>query len=502
MDTWTGLLQGLSTALTPGNLLAVTIGVLVGMVIGVLPGLGPTATMAMLLPVTFTMEPTTAVIMLAGIYYGSMYGGTITTILVNVPGEVASVVTALDGYALARQGRAGPALGIAAVGSFIGGVVAVLALVVLATPLIELSRNFGPPEIFLIALIGLALVVAIASGRPVRAMIAACVGLVVATVGQDPLTGVGRFTFGSLELNSGIDIVAVAMGLFGIGEIVYRMKGAETPVKVPRGLRGAYPTRGDLVASAPAIARGSVIGSLIGLLPGGGGVLSSMTSYAVEKRLAKKPERFGKGAIEGVAGPETANNAGSQTGFLPLLTLGLPTSAVMALVYGALQIQGITPGPKFVQDSPEIFWGIIASMLIGNAILLFLNVPLMGAFAQLLRVPMVVIGVVTIMISLVGVYALNNEPFDVLVAICAGVIGYFMRRWGYEAGPVVLAGIIGVLLEVNLRRMMSMSTNGLGILLERPLTIGLLIIFGAAIVLSILAVRRGRKGFDINEGAD
>lgn len=487
-----GLIDGLSVALTPTNLLLVLIGVVIGMIVGVLPGLGPTATIAMLLPVTFTLDPASAVIMLAGIYYGAMYGGTVTAVLVKVPGEVASVVTTFDGYVLATKGRAGSALGVAAIGSFVGGLLSVVFLVALAQPVANLASEFGPPELFLIALLGLLLVLAIASGSLIKAALMASLGLLITTVGQDPLAGSPRFTFGSLELLGGLDIVAVAMGVFGIGEALSQLTRHDPPI-TPVGVRSAFPTRADLRASRGPILRGSVIGSVLGVIPGSGGVIPPMASYAVERRLAKDPSRFGKGAIEGVAGPETANNAGSQTSFLPLLTLGLPTSMVMALMFGALLLQGITPGPTLVTDHPDVFWGIIASMLLGNIILLVLNLPLAGVFAQLLRIRPSVIGIVTILVTLLGVYSIGNSVFDVWTAIVAGAIGFALTRAGFELGPLVLAAILGPLLEKNLRISLTMGDGSAAIFVERPIAVVLCVLIVLAVASASVKVLRNRR---------
>jgi putative tricarboxylic transport membrane protein len=496
MNALDGLAQGFGVAMTPGNLLIVLLGVTIGMVVGVLPGLGPTATIAILLPVTFSMEPASAIIMLAGIYYGAMYGGTITAVLVKVPGEVASVITTFDGYAMARQGRAGSALGVAAIGSFIGGVGATALLVLLAAPMVAVATKFGPPELFLVAALGVLLVLAIASGSLVKAALMAGLGFLLATVGQDPIDGSPRFTFGTPELLGGLDIVAIAMGLFGLGEVLHQLHTSKT-TEQRVAVHSAYPTRQDLRQSAGPIARGSVIGSVLGLIPGGGSVLPPMASYAVERRRAKDPSRFGKGAIEGVAGPESANNAGAQTSFLPLLTLGLPTSSVMALVFGALLLQGVTPGPALVSDHPDIFWGIIASMFIGNLILLLMNLPLVGLFAQLLKIKPTIIGLITIIVTMVGVYSLNNSALDLVVAIIAGVVGYALRKTGFEIGPLILAMILGPMLEKNLRIALTMSDGDPAIFVTRPYSLTLVLLLGGLVALaggSLIRRRRASRG--------
>jgi len=484
MDTISDFADGFAVAATPTNLVLVLVGVLLGMVIGVLPGLGPTTTIAILLPVTFALDAPSAIILLAGIYYGAMYGGTITSVLVKVPGEIASVVTTFDGHQMARQGRAGPALGIAAIGSFIGGIAATFMLVLLAKPLASFAERFGAPELFLVAVIGIVLVLAMGGQSLPRAGAMVAVGLIVASVGQDPVTGSGRFTFGSLEMLGGLDLVAIAMGLFGLSEVLSNVgKGsAQTPLAAK--VDGIMPNKQDFKDSAGPIARGTVLGSLIGLVPGGGSVLASMASYSVERKISKHPEKFGHGAIEGVAGPETANNAGSTMSFLPLLTLGLPTGTVMALLYGALLLQGVTPGPTLVSEHPEIFWGVMASMLIGNVMLLVLNLPLVGLFVQLLRVRMGIISAVTVIVTLVGVYSLNNSMFDVVTCIIAGVVGYFMRRFGFQPGPLVLAAVLGSILEINLRNSLAISDGSASIFVTR----GISLVMVAVLVLVVIGL--------------
>ncbi|SDZ07585.1 putative tricarboxylic transport membrane protein [Saccharopolyspora shandongensis] len=488
-----GLLNGFGVALSGTNLLMVLLGVVIGMVIGVLPGLGPTATIAMLLPVTYALEPSGAIILLAGIYYGAMYGGTITAVLVRVPGEVASIVTTFDGYEMARQGRAGTALGTAAIGSFVGGVVATVMLVAIAAPLAALAGKFGPPELFAVALLGLLLVLAIARGSLIKALAMLGLGLLIGTVGQDPVDGVARFTFGSLDLLGGLEVVAIAMGMFGIGEVLHNLHHGSNQKPLAAKTGKVWPSSQDLRASAGPIARGTLIGSVLGLVPGGGSVLSSMTSYAVERRRAKDPTRFGNGAIEGVAGPETANNAGSTASFLPLLTLGLPTGSVMALMFGALLLQGITPGPTLVSEHPDVFWGIMASMFIGNLMLLVLNIPLVGAFVQLLKIRMSVISAVTVMVTMVGVYSLNNSTFDMVVAVVAGLLGYAMRKTSFEPGPLVLSAILGGTLESNLRSSLTMSDGDPTIFVTRPVSLVLCTLFVAVLITGMWLAAKKRQ---------
>ncbi|WP_448608138.1 tripartite tricarboxylate transporter permease [Geodermatophilus sp. URMC 60] len=490
-----GIAQGFAVALDPINLLYVFAGVLIGTVIGVLPGLGPTATIALLLPLTYTIEPATAVILLAGIYYGSMYGGTITSVLLRLPGEAASVVTTFDGYQMARQGRAGPALGIAAIGSFVGGILSVLGLMLLAPPLADLAVSFGPPEYVALTALGILLVTYLGSGTPLKSLSMAALGLLLATMGQDPITGTTRFTFGSVALFDGLDFVAVAMGLFGVGEILHSLERTDKVQAVTRSIKHIWPTRKDIRDSSGAIARGSVLGFVIGVLPGGGGVISSLASYALEKRRAKDPSRFGRGAIEGVAGPETANNASSTSAFIPLLTLGIPANVVLALIFGALLVQGVTPGPQLISEEPEIFWGVIASMVVGNVMLLVLNIPLVGVFVQLLRVRAGILAAFALLVTMAGVFSISNDSFDMWVVLVFGVIGWLMKKTGFEPGPLVLAFVLGEIMERAFRQSMLLSAGSLDIFVTRPLSGGLLAVMAAVIVLSLVMARRRRAAF-------
>jgi putative tricarboxylic transport membrane protein len=490
-----GILQGFAVALDPINLLYVFAGVLIGTVIGVLPGLGPTATIALLLPLTYTIEPATAVILLAGIYYGSMYGGTITSVLLRLPGEAASVVTTFDGYQMAKQGRAGPALGIAAIGSFVGGILSVLGLMLLAPPLADLAVSFGPPEYVALTALGILLVTYLGSGTPLKSLSMAALGLLLATMGQDPITGTTRFTFGSVALFDGLDFVAVAMGLFGVGEILHSLERTDKVQAVTRRITHIWPTRQDIRDSSGAIARGSVLGFVIGVLPGGGGVISSLASYALEKRRAKDPSRFGRGAIEGVAGPETANNASSTSAFIPLLTLGIPANVVLALIFGALLVQGVTPGPQLISEEPEIFWGVIASMVVGNVMLLVLNIPLVGVFVQLLRVRAGILAAFALLVTMAGVFSISNDSFDMWVVLVFGVIGWLMKKTGFEPGPLVLAFVLGEIMERAFRQSMLLSGGSLDIFVTRPLSGGLLAVMAAVVVISMVMARRRRAAF-------
>lgn len=495
MDMMDGIAQGFAVALDPTNLLYVFLGVLIGTVIGVMPGLGPTATIALLLPLTYEIRPETAVILLAGIYYGSMYGGTITSVLLRLPGEAASVVTTFDGYQMAKQGRAGPALGIAAFGSFFGGTLAVVGLVLLAPPLASMAVSFGPPEYVALTVLGILLVTYLGTGSVVKSLSMAAAGLLLSTIGQDPITGTARFSFGQVELFDGLDFVAVAMGLFGVGEILHSLERQEKVQAVTSKIKNILPTRKDFRDSSGAIARGSVLGFFIGVLPGGGGVISSLASYAMEKKRAKDPSRFGKGAIEGVAGPETANNASSTSAFIPLLTLGIPSNVVLALIFGALLVQGITPGPQLISEHPEVFWGVIASMFVGNLMLLALNIPLVGFFVQLLRVRTGILAAFALLITMAGVFSVNNDAFDMWVVLGFGVIGWLMKKTGFEPGPLVLAFVLGPILEQAFRQSMLLSGGSFDIFVTRPLSGGMFALMALLIVVSIAAARRRRAVF-------
>lgn len=494
MDVFSNIALGFGVAATFQNILYCALGALLGTVVGVLPGIGPVTTVAMLLPISFTLEPTSALIMMAGIYYGAQYGGSTTAILINIPGEASSVVTSLDGHQMARQGRAGPALGIAAIGSFIGGTVAILGLAFVAPLLATWAVRFGPPEYAALTILGLVLVTYLGTKSTVKSIIAALFGLLLASIGPDPIRGTSRFNFDMPELFSGIDLVAIAMGLFGIGEIMYnleqKIKGAGTIGKIDRIL----PTKDDWNQSRGAIARGTLLGFPIGMLPGGGGVMSSLASYAAEKKLAKDPSRFGKGAIEGVAGPETANNASSISAFIPLLTLGLPSNAVLALILGALMMQDITPGPGLIEEQPELFWGVIASMFVGNLILLVLNLPFVGIFVQLLRVRIGIIGGVALLVTLVGVYTISYTEFDMWVMLGAGLVGYLMRKTGFEPAPLVLAFVLGSVLEVAFRQSMLLSNGDLSIFVSRPISGSIMAVVALVVAFSVVGAIRRRRG--------
>jgi putative tricarboxylic transport membrane protein len=487
------ILTGFEVVFAPENLLYVFLGVLIGTVIGVMPGLGPTATIALLLPLTYGIEPESAVIMLAGIYYGSMYGGTITSVLLQLPGEAASVVTTFDGYQMAKQGRAGPALGISAIGSFIGGTAAVVGLTLFAPLLASFAVRFGPPEYTALTVLGILLVTYLGTKSVPKSLVAAALGLLLASIGQDPIEGTARFTLGMTDLLDGLDFVAIAMGLFGVGEVLYNLERGAEGSMVTSKIGRLWPTMRDWAASRGAILRGSILGFVIGVLPGGGGVVSSLASYALEKRRSRYPERFGKGAIEGVAGPETANNASSASAFIPLLTLGIPSNVVLALIYGALLMQNITPGPQLVSENPEIFWGVIASMYLGNLILLVLNLPLVGVFVQLLRLRVGILGAIAVMVTMVGVFSINNDTFDMWIVLVFGVIGYLMRKSGFEPGPLVLAFVLGAIMERSFRQSMLLSNGDLGIFVTRPISGAIVLIALAVIAFSVYRFVRARR---------
>lgn len=446
-------LDGFAVVAQPDTLFYCLIGVLIGMLIGVLPGLGPAATMAILLPIVVTVgDPIAGVIMMAGVYYGAQYGGTITSVLLRIPGEASSVVTVFDGFALAKQGKAGTALGIAAIGSFVGATLSIIALSLTAPLVASWAVDFGPPEYAALALLGVLLVATIGSGSKLKALIAAAIGLLLATVGKDQFSGAERFTFGSMELSQGIDFVVVAMGLFGVSEILHNLEERHGKPHVPAKVANVWPSRKELKEASPAIGRGSVIGFFLGVLPGGGAVMSSLAAYATEKRVSKHPEEFGRGSIKGVAAPETANNAAATSSFIPLLTLGIPANASMAMLFAALLVLGITPSPALVEENPELFWGVVNSMYIGNVFLLLLSIPLVGIFVRILRVRPAILAPITALITILGAYTLNNSTFDIFLMIAFGIVGYLMKKAGFEPGPMVLAFVLGSILENNVRR--------------------------------------------------
>ncbi len=494
MDLLANLQLGFGVALTLQNILYCFVGVLLGTLIGVLPGIGPVATIAMLLPATYALPPVSALIMLAGIYYGAQYGGSTTAILVNLPGESSSVVTCLDGHAMAQQGRAGPALAIAALGSFFAGTVSTLILALFAPPLAELAFHFGSAEYFSLMVLGLIAAIVLARGSLIKAIAMIILGLLLGLVGADTNTGQFRFTFGLPQLSDGIGFVVVAMGLFGFSEIIVNLERRAKREVVMAKITSLMPTRADFAASWKAVLRGTGLGALLGILPGGGAVLGSFAAYALEKKLAKDPSRFGQGAIEGVAAPESANNAGAQTSFIPLLTLGIPSNAVMALMIGAMTIHGITPGPQVMTQRPELFWGMIASMWIGNFLLVILNLPLIGLWVKLLSVPYRFLYPAILLFCCIGVYSLNNSAFDVGLALLFGVLGYLFIKLDCEPAPLLLGFVLGPMMEEHLRRAMLLSRGDPGVFVQRPLSLVLLLIaLGLLIAVVLPAVRKKRE---------
>jgi putative tricarboxylic transport membrane protein len=467
---------GFSIALTPQNLAFAFAGAFVGTIIGILPGIGPAAGIALLLPITFGLPPVSSLIMLAGIYYGAMYGGTLTSVLINTPGESASVATTLDGYQMALQGRAGAALAIAAIGSFIAGTIGVVALMLAAPPLADLAVQFGPPEYFALAALGLLTIAGLTGTSAAKALLAAVAGLALATVGSDPFTGQQRFTLGVIELSDGVEFLPVAVGLFGISEVLANVADPVRLAPIKASISGLIPTWQDWRASRWPIARGGIIGFVVGVLPGAGATIASFIAYGVERRISKHPERFGKGAIEGVAAPESANNSATAGAMVPLLALGIPGSATTAVLLGAFILFGLRPGPLLLTDHPDVFWGLIASMYVGNVMLLFLNLPGAPLFASMLRLPYPVIATAIIGISIAGAYSLQNSLFDVWVALSFGVLGYLMKRFDYPAAPLVLALVLGPLLEMSLRQSLTISHGSLAIFFTRPASAVLLAI--------------------------
>jgi putative tricarboxylic transport membrane protein len=494
VDLLTLLAGGFAVALTPTNLAYCFLGALIGTAIGVLPGLGPPATIALLLPVTYGMPATSAVILLAGIFYGAMYGGSTTSILLNIPGEAASVVTCLDGYQMARQGRAGAALAVSAIGSFIAGTVGVMGLMLLAPPLAEFALRFGAPENAALLVLGLMMVGYLGGGSMLKGLMMALLGLLLGMVGLDPIEGSQRFTYGVYKLAEGFEFVLVAMGLFGIGEVLVNVERTHAPEVLRTRIRGLLLSREEWRAAAPPLARGSLLGFFIGVLPGGGAVISSFVSYALEKRLSRHPERFGQGAVEGVAAPEAANNAAATGSFVPLLTLGIPGNASIALIFAALLIHGIRPGPLLVAERPEVFWGLVASMYIGNVVLLVLNLPLIRLWVKLLEVPYVVLAPFVVVFVLVGAYSVNNSVFDVGTTVVFGALGYLLRKFDFEPAPLVLAMILGTQLEAALRRSLIYAHGDPTVFFRRPIAATLLTL-AILLLLAPLARRALRRRF-------
>jgi putative tricarboxylic transport membrane protein len=499
---FSNVIAGFGVVLEPMNLLYCLIGVIIGMLIGVMPGLGPVATISILLPLTYTIDPVAAIIMLAGIFYGAQYGGTITSVLLRLPGEASSVVTVFDGHALAKKGKAGTALGIAAIGSFIGGTISIIGLTLVAPLIASVALSFGPPEYAMLALLGILLVSTIGNGGALKSVIAAGVGLLLATVGRDTFTGGERFTFDSLALADGIDFVPIAMGLFGLGEILYNLDERHNKIDTPAKIANVWPSRAELKESSGAFGRGSVIGFFLGILPGGGATLASLVAYAAEKRVSKTPNRFGRGALQGVAGPETANNAAATSSFIPLLTLGIPANATMAIIFGALLLQGIVPGPTLINDRPDLFWGVVNSMYIGNILLLILSIPLVGIFVKILSIRAAILAPITVLITLLGVYTVRNSIFDMVLVIVFGLVGYLMKKFGFEPGPLVLAFVLGSLMETAIRQSLRIFGGDVTGFVSRPISgtiIGVIFLLVIAIpVTKAIIARRAEQKFGIH----
>jgi putative tricarboxylic transport membrane protein len=486
MELITNLALGFSAALTVQNLIYAFIGCVVGTLIGVLPGIGPTATVAMLMPTTFTLEPTAALIMLSGIYYGAQYGGSTTSILVNLPGEASSVVTCLDGYQMARKGRAGSALAIAAIGSFFAGTVATLVIATLAEPMVQFAFKFGAAEYFSLMVLGLIGAVVLASGSVIKAIAMVVLGLLLGLVGTDVNSGVVRFALDIPELADGIGFVVIAMGVFGFAEIIKNLEKRERREVLTKKVGTLWPNKKEFRAAAPAMVRGTMIGTILGVLPGGGALLSSFAAYSVEKKIAKDPSQFGKGAVQGVAGPESANNAGAQTSFIPMLTLGIPPNPVMALMIGAMMIHDIQPGPQVMSNNPALFWGLIASMWIGNLMLVILNLPLIGVWVQFLKVPYRWLYPAIIVFCMIGVYSMNTSVIDIYMTAVFSAVGYLFLKLKCEPAPLILGFILGPMMEENMRRAMLLSRGDPMTFLNRPLSLGILV--AAALLLLIMTL--------------
>ena len=501
MEVFSHLAGGFQTAGTLENLMYCFIGVFLGTAIGVLPGIGPLATIAMLLPITYQLsDPTTALIMLAGIYYGSQYGGSTTAILVNLPGESASVVTVLDGYQMARKGRAGPALAIAAIASFFAGTVATFLLAAFAPPLAEVAFKFGPAEYFSLMVLGLVAAVVLANGSVVKALAMVVLGLLLGMIGTDVNSGVARFSFDIPELTDGVEFAVVAMGMFGFAEIILNLEQKEDRGILAGKITGLFPNMKDLKQAFMPMVRGTALGSFLGILPGGGATLSAFSSYALEKKVSKHPELFGTGTIEGVAGPEAANNAGSQMSFVPMLTLGLPTNAVMALMIAAMMIHNIQPGPQVMSSNPTLFWGLICSMWIGNVMLVILNLPLIGIWIKLLTIPYRLLYPAILLFCCIGAYSVNNNVFDVLMTIPFAILGYAFKKLDCEPAPLLLGFVLGKLMEEYLRRALTISRGDATVFFTRPISLTLLIITGIMILLVVTpALRKKREEVFVEE---
>ena len=495
MDLFNNLILGFIVALSWQNLWFCFIGVFLGTLIGVLPGIGPLATIAMLLPITFNVPPVSALIMLAGIYYGAQYGGSTTAILVNLPGETSAVVTCMDGYQMARQGRAGPALGIAALASFFAGTVCTFIIALFGPPIAEMALKFGAPEYFALMLMGLVTAAVLAHGDMIKSLAMVCLGLLLGVVGTDVNSGMARYSFGIAELTDGIGFIVIAVGVFALGEIITNLGDKEERQVFTSKVKNLWPSLADIKTSFGAICRGTAIGAFFGVLPGTGPAIASFSSYMVEKKIAKDPSRFGKGAIEGVAGPEAANNADAQCKFIPTLTLGIPASAVMALMLGALTIQGIAPGPQVMTQKPDLFWGLIASMWVGNFMLVILNLPMIGLWVSLLKVPYRMLFPAIMAFSCIGIYSVNNSSFEIYLTAFFGVIGFLWMRFEMQPAPMLLGFVLGPLMEENLRRALLISRGDATVFFTRPISLGFMI--ATILILIIMALPAIRKKRDV-----
>jgi putative tricarboxylic transport membrane protein len=493
MDMFSGLIAGFQSLLHPIILFYCFIGVFIGTLVGVLPGIGPIGAMSILLPSTFGLPPAASVIMLAGIYYGAMYGGSTTSILVNIPGEAASVITCLDGYQMARRGRAGPALGISALGSFIGGTFSIIALMFLVFPLADAALKFGPPEFFALMFLGMTILTYLARGSVLNAILMVLLGLILGTVGMDPISGMPRFHFGLASLLDGVGLVPVAMGLFGVAEVLTGLESLVPRSILQEKIKNLLPNRQDWKESAGPIARGSVIGFLCGILPGAGAVMSTFLSYTTEKKLSKHPEEFGRGAIAGVAGPETANNAAAGGAFVPMLALGIPPNPIMGILLGSLMIHGVSAGPLLITQHPDIFWGVIASMYVGNIMLVLLNLPLIGIWVKVLKIPPQVLLPLILLCCLIGSYANGNNAADVIIMVIFGVVGYVLRKLNYELAPLIMALVLGPLIESNFRSSLTMSDGSFAIFFQRPISAIVLIIAGLLLLSTGFSTYRKAK---------
>jgi len=476
---------GFQIAFTATNVFYCFLGVFIGTLIGVLPGIGPVGTISLLLPITYGINPTSAIILLAGIYYGAQYGGSTTSILVNIPGEAASVVTCLDGYQMARQGRAGPALGIAAFGSFIAGTIGIIMVMFLSQTLSGIALKFGPPEYFSLMVLALTILVYLSHGSVLKAILMGCLGICLSLIGMDIVTGHLRFTFGIAELEDGVGLIPIVMGLFGVSEVLINLQESQEFEIFKGKVKGLLPNLKDWKDSIGAIVRGTFLGFFLGILPGGGAIIASFMSYAVEKRVSRNPEKFGKGAIEGVAGPESANNAASEGAFIPLFVLGIPANAIMALLLGALMIHGVQPGPLLIKEHPEIFWGTVVSMYFGNVMLIVLNLPLIGLWIKLLRTPYWILFPLILFFCAIGSYSINNSIFDILIMVFFGLVGYFFRKFQYEPAPLIMAFILGPMLEKSLRQSFLMSQGDFSIFFTRSISAGCLIL---SLLISLSAI--------------